>query len=49
MGLYGTGTIRLNRTNKCLIDLVAVKKKRSYESYVSDSAVLVYALNENST
>ncbi|XP_060863589.1 piggyBac transposable element-derived protein 3-like [Metopolophium dirhodum] len=40
MGLYGTGTIRSNRTKKCPINLAAMKKKErgSYESYVSDSA-----------
>lgn len=51
MGLYGSGTIRSNRTKQCPIDLVALKKKPRgvYESYVSDSAVLVCAWNDNST
>lgn len=51
MGLYGTGTIRSNRTKKCPINLVAIKKKErgSYESFVSDSGILVCAWKDNST
>jgi len=46
MGLYGTGTIRSNRTKKCPINLAAMKKK---ESYVSYSGILVCAWKDNST
>jgi DNA excision repair protein ERCC-6 len=51
MDLYGTGTIRSNRTKKCPINLAAMKKKErgSYESYVSDSGILVCAWKDNST
>lgn len=51
MGLYGTGTIRSNRTKKCPINLVAMKKikRGSYESYVSDSGILVCVWKDNST
>ncbi|KAL4153014.1 hypothetical protein QTP88_000847 [Uroleucon formosanum] len=51
MGLYGTGTIRSNRTKKCPINLVAMKKikRDSYESYVSDSGILVCVWKDNST
>lgn len=44
MGLNDSGTIRSFRTKQCPINLIALKKKQRdvYESYVSNSAVLVY-------
>jgi len=44
MGLYRTGTIGSNRTKKYPINLVAMKtiERGSYESYVSNSGILVW-------